>query len=307
MKRLARVVAAMLVISGLSSLSREPGHGAAHADSGGSLAAGIAAHPRQTRLAPGQQPGERVSFTSGSLTLQGFLYRPPGDGPFPAVLWNHGSEKLPGAQPELAAFYVTHGYVFFVPHRHGHGKSPGDHIMDLEQRLQRLPADVRQHEIVRLHEKYNDDVAAAAAWLAGQPFVDRDRMVMSGVSYGGIQTVLSAARGLGMKGYAAFAPGAMSWSNRALQERLIVAARNAKAPVFVLQAANDYSIKPVETLGTELAQRGPPNRAKLYPAFGDDNRLGHSAFATWDLGTQVWGDDVLAFFAEAMRAPARVP
>lgn len=305
MKRF-RSLAAVLVILGLSSAASEPGRGAASIDPAENLTEAIAAHPRGTRLAPGQTAGELVSFTSGSLTLQGFLYRPPGEGPFPAVLWNHGSEKLPGAQPELAAFYTAHGYVFFLPHRHGQGKSPGDYIMDLQERLQRLPADVRQRDSVRLHERYNDDVAAAAAWLAAQPFVDRDRMVMSGVSYGGIQTVLSAERGLGMRAFAAFAPAAMSWSNEALQTRLIAAVEHAKAPIFVLQAANDYSIKPVEVLGAAIARRGPPNRARLYPPFGDSHALGHGAFATWDIGTRIWGDDVLAFFADAIaRPPAR--
>ncbi len=69
------------------------------------LAELIAAHPKAPVLAPGQAMGNEVSFASGSLTLKGFLYKPAGAGPFPAVLWNHGSEKLPGWQPELAAFY----------------------------------------------------------------------------------------------------------------------------------------------------------------------------------------------------------
>ena len=39
---------------------------------------------------------ELVSFPSGDLTLRGFLYRPTGPGPFPAIVWNHGSEPKPG-------------------------------------------------------------------------------------------------------------------------------------------------------------------------------------------------------------------
>jgi dienelactone hydrolase len=65
-----------------------------------------------------------VSFPSGDLTLHGFLYKPEGDGPFPAIIWNHGSEKLPGQQPELGRFYTKQGFVFFTPHRHGQGRSP---------------------------------------------------------------------------------------------------------------------------------------------------------------------------------------
>src|SRR5271166_6362298 len=71
-----------------------------------------------------------VSFPSSGGTLYGFLYVPEGKGPFPAVLWNHGSEKRPGWQPELASFYNSHGFVFFLPHRRGQGRSPGPYILD---------------------------------------------------------------------------------------------------------------------------------------------------------------------------------
>ena len=37
-----------------------------------------------------------ITFNSRDLTLVGFLFKPEGPGPFPAVVWNHGSEKEPG-------------------------------------------------------------------------------------------------------------------------------------------------------------------------------------------------------------------
>ena len=67
-----------------------------------------------------------ITFPIGSLVLHGFLYKPEGKGPFPAVLWNHGSEKRPGWLPDLAPIFLNKGYVFFIPHRRGHGRSPGE-------------------------------------------------------------------------------------------------------------------------------------------------------------------------------------
>src|SRR5665213_1184888 len=52
---------------------------------------------------------ELVSFPSDGLTLHGFMWKPPGDGPFPAIVYNHGSELLPGWMPDEAAFFVNHG------------------------------------------------------------------------------------------------------------------------------------------------------------------------------------------------------
>jgi dipeptidyl aminopeptidase/acylaminoacyl peptidase len=59
------------------------------------------------------------------MTLQGWIYKPAGKGPFPAVLYNHGSDKAPGWFPTLGKYWTSKGYVFFVPHRRGHGRSPG--------------------------------------------------------------------------------------------------------------------------------------------------------------------------------------
>jgi dipeptidyl aminopeptidase/acylaminoacyl peptidase len=56
------------------------------------------AHPEPPQ-APQPLPAgaQLVAFEAGDgKQLHGFLYLPAGDGPFPAVLWNHGSEKLPG-------------------------------------------------------------------------------------------------------------------------------------------------------------------------------------------------------------------
>src|SRR5215469_7971224 len=82
-------------------------------------------------FAQNQPQPQEVTFQSGKLQLHGFLWKPNGPGPFPAVLWNHGSEKLPGSQPALGNFYTSHYFVFFVPHRRGQGRSPGEYIQDV--------------------------------------------------------------------------------------------------------------------------------------------------------------------------------
>jgi carboxymethylenebutenolidase len=264
----------------------------------------IAAHPRRAEIAPGQTPGELVSFQSGEFTLKGYLYKPKGAGPFPAIIWNHGSEKEPGSQPELAAFYTSQGFVFFLPHRHGQGLSPGEYVVDINNRLRAAASNeqLAWPEMVKLHSVYNRDVAAAVDWLKSQPFVDRNRLVMSGVSYGGIQTLISAETIPGVRGFISFAPAAMSWRMIALRKRLLTAIRNAKAPIFLVQAANDYSTGPSEVLGPAIRKKGPPNQAKLYPAFGaeDDHPMGHYAFATWDIGIDIWSPDVMTFIGEVL-------
>jgi hypothetical protein len=63
---------------------------------------------------------ERVTFKSGDLTLVGYLFKPGGQGPFPGIIWNHGSEKDPDTGPEfdsVASIFVPAGYVVFAPVR----------------------------------------------------------------------------------------------------------------------------------------------------------------------------------------------
>ncbi len=131
-----------------------------------------------------------VQFGGGNETLHGFLWKPVGAGPFPAIVYNHGSEKLPGSFPPLGAFWTSHGFIFFVPHRHGHGRSPGEYIVDLQDkfRASETNAEKVQLHAIAMHERYNTDVIAAVEWLKTEPGVDANRLIVSGISYGGIQT-----------------------------------------------------------------------------------------------------------------------
>jgi len=245
-----------------------------------------------------QSKPEEVVFPSGERQLHGFLWKPEGSGPFRAVLWNHGSERLPGSEPELAGFYLSHSYVFFVPHRRGQGRSPGPYIQD---QVAQAPAGARAQRMVELQQDEVEDVIAALRYLKSQAFVDPARIAVSGCSYGGIQTLLVGEHDLGIKALVPFAPGAMSWEqNPPLQDRLLRAVDQARAPIFLIQAENDYSLAPSRALAKEAHKKQKDFQSKIYPAFGSDYHDGHWGFCT--TATSVWGDDVLAFLEAQMKA-----
>jgi len=246
-----------------------------------------------------QSQPEEVVFPSGGRQLHGFLWKPEGNGPFPAIVWNHGSEKLPGSQPALANFYTAHSYVFFVPHRRGQGRSSGDYIQD---QIAYAPPGERALRMVELQEAEVDDVVAGLNYLKSQPFVDPARIAISGCSYGGIQTLLAGERDLGVKALVPFAPGAMSWDrNPLLPDRLIRAVDHARAPVFLIQAENDYSLDPSHVLSKEANKKHKDFQSEIYPAFGKSHQDGHWGFCS--TATDVWGADVLAFLEAQMKAP----
>jgi hypothetical protein len=72
------------------------------------------ARSRAATPTPPFQP-EIVYFSSGRLTLGGELYRPTGRGPFPAVLYNHGSAEgmlSDAASSAMGPRYAARGWIY---------------------------------------------------------------------------------------------------------------------------------------------------------------------------------------------------
>jgi len=158
------------------------------------------------------------------------------------------------------------------------------------------PLSERARKMVELQDAEVEDVVAAVNFLKAQAYVDPRRIAISGCSYGGIQTLLAGERDLGVGALIPFAPGAMSWLlNVPLRERLNRAVDNAKAPIFLIQAQNDYSVEPSHALTREAEKKHKDFQSRIYPAFGSKPQDGHWGFCT--RGSDVWGSDVLSFLA----------
>ena len=240
-----------------------------------------------------------VSFPSGNLTLHGVLYKPRGTGPFPAIVYNHGS--APGmvsnqAFEALGPVFASRGWVFFAPYRRGQGLSAsagpyiGDEIAAAEKK-----GGIRAGAatMVRLLETdHLDDQLAALAWLRKQDFVQPGRIAVAGNSFGGVETVLGAEHG----NYCAAidtAGGAESWAEAPeLQALMTRSVRNSRAPIFFFQAENDYDLSPSRTLSAAMKDAGKISEMKIYPPFGNSAQDGHT-FAYF--GSSVWADDVFRF------------
>jgi len=248
---------------------------------------------------PAASARERVTFKSDNLTLVGFLFKPDGTGPFPGLIWNHGSEKNPGAQRQfdaVAGIFVPAGYVVFAPMRRGHGDSEGPYIMDQLRRAQGSRAAAGQLLVRLMEGEHLDDQLAGQAYLRSLPYVDQNRLVVAGCSFGGIQTLLAAERGAGYKAAVPISPAALSWSgNTPLQERLVSAVRKIEIPVFLIQPPKDASLEPSYVLGREFQRLGKTYSGKIYPPEMPEDQQGHCFGGA--KGMHVWAQDVLAFLA----------
>jgi dipeptidyl aminopeptidase/acylaminoacyl peptidase len=75
---------------------------------------------------------ETVFYPSGKLKMEAYLYKPDRPGPFPVVIYNHGS-RMQSEREERPFAYVglmlrAAGYLVVVPERRGYGKSDGSRL-----------------------------------------------------------------------------------------------------------------------------------------------------------------------------------
>ena len=119
------------------------------------------------------------------------VYRPPGDGPFPLVVFNHGRavQARRASQgryrPEVAARYlVAKGFVVLVPNRIGYGETYG--AFD--------PENSGCRSIEPMSIAASDQVLAAVEFAKTLPYVDTSRWVVAGQSVGGLTSVATVGR-----------------------------------------------------------------------------------------------------------------
>ena len=248
-----------------------------------------------------------VTVPSGTLKLKAIFWCPQGRGPFPAVLFNHGSGHASGfdstgrpdqRHPELLApVFVRPGYALLYLFRRGDGLSrgqgtPAGDVMDKESEAKGQEG--RNRIQLRLMETdETNDVQAGLVFLRSLPEVDLNRIAVVGQSFGASLTILAAERDSSLKAAVAFSAGGYSWDRSPLlRTRLLAAVANTSVPILLIHAANDYSVTPGESLSDELTRLKKPHQLKIYPATGQTPDDGHD-FIHREVGT--WESDVFRF------------
>jgi carboxymethylenebutenolidase len=254
-----------------------------------------------------------IEFPSGKLLLKAYFWKPAGIGPFPAVLFNHGSggadadhtARMPITQAAdvLAPFFVKHGYAFLYPFRRGHGPSANQapFMQDLLGREEESKGkDARQHlQFVLLTTEQLDDVMAAIAFLKTVPGVDPSRIAIAGHSFGGNLALLAAERDKTVRAAVTFAAAANSWDRSPeLRERLMAAIRNTNAAIMLTHAENDFSTTAGKALAAELEHLHKPYVLKIYPPVGLTSEDGHGMLYE---NIPAWESDVFEFLDQHVK------
>jgi dienelactone hydrolase len=251
---------------------------------------------RQLWLIP--LPGER-------LLMHTFVLRPPGNGPFPLAVINHGSTQnselrahfnLSGYH-KLAYWFLARGFAVALPIRPGHGATGGPYFED-EGRCPDV--DYRKSGLATA-----DSIEAAVDYMTAQPFVRGTGVVVVGQSAGGWGALALASRDLpAVKAVIGFAGGRGGHREGRPQQncapdRLVAAAaafgRTARTPTLWLYAQNDSYFAPALSQRLFAAFRGAGGTGAyhLLPPVGAD---GHVLIES-DAAIALWAPIVARFLA----------
>lgn len=227
-------------------------------------------------------------FTEPALEVT--VFQPPGDGPFPVALINHGrasgnAHLQPRYRPTLAAReFVRRGYAVVVPMRQGFSQSGGNEISGgcnvasngLQQAL---------------------SVRRSLDWLGHQPWADVSRNLMIGQSHGGLTTLAYGTNPHpGTRLLVNFAGGLRQENCTAWQFGLAQAIGNygaaSRLPSLWFYGDNDSYFPPAvwQEAHQRYVQAGGRAELVAFGVFGSDS---HRMFGS-AAGLPIWLPQVLA-------------
>lgn len=227
--------------------------------------------------------------------LETTVYTPNGPGPFPLLIINHGKDiGLPHHQSRdrffvMATAFVKRGYAVMVPMRQGFAASTGryvDHGCNMKANGYTQARDIR------------DTVNFARE----QSWIDPDRIVIAGQSYGGLATMALGTADLpGVRGLINFAGGLRDSDARCdWRSELVRAFRDYgdknKIKSLWMYGVNDSLFEPelVSRMHDAFVEAGGQARLVQYGAFKRDS---HGLIASRD-GEKVWWKETERFLQQ---------
>jgi dienelactone hydrolase len=201
------------------------------------------------KLMPDAPLNEQVLSLPGDphrpVLLQVTLFTPPGSGPFPLAVMNHGATRISSENrgeryryTYSAYYFLSRGYAVALPMARGFAGSGGD-----------LAVAGCRIDIVGAANA--EDLRAVISALGSRPEIDPTRVIVAGQSFGGWTTMALGTMDVpGVRGLIGFSP-ALRESNCPTQDDAMVAgARNfgaaARVPSLWFYGDND-SVMPVAT------------------------------------------------------------
>lgn len=278
----------------VASLAAAPSHVAAQA---------IAANaPPAAALMPlGKELNETILQIPVASVEQAELevtwFKPPGDGPFPTILINHGkSVGSPKEQPRaryytVARDWVRRGYQVFLPMRRGFAASQGRYVSHA--------CDMYKNSLNQAR-----DIVDVVKALRERGHIDSRPVILFGQSYGGLASVAAAAYNqIPIALVVSFAGGLKStsttrpcdWEAGLVDAMRLLGQRN-NIPMLWFYGENDsyFSQDLARRMHEAFTTSGGRAQLVLYPAFRQD---AHKMFGD-AAGFPIWVKPVSEKLAE---------
>ena len=244
--------------------------------------------------------GESVVFVRSArllpIDLETTVFRPPGEGPHPVAVINHGKDSGNNRMQPRARYlpavreFLQRGWAVVVPMRQGFSHSGGSAVGE-------------GCNIAANGQAQAEDVRAVVAWLEQQPWADAQRMVMLGQSHGGLTTLAYAQDPHpGFRVFVNFAGGLRYSAGGCPWETELAAAfgrygARTRVPSLWFYGEND-SFFPPAVIGPAHAayvRAGGPAELVAFGPFGLD---AHGLFGSY-AGLPLWWERVAARLAAA--------
>jgi len=250
----------------------------------------------------------RIALPGGTMMVTQ-LFRPPGEGPFPVLVFSHGravsdAERRALTYPVLhghARYWMRRGYAVVAPIRPGYGATGGHDREDSGARYNDWGQCTSRPEPRRAAGPAAETIASAVAWVREQSWAHGDRILLSGNSTGGLATVAACSTNLpgvvGCINFSGGAGGSPASQGRMCEPRQIESlmtewGRGNRLPSLWLYAPNDlfWGAEAPQRWHAAFAAGGSPARfIGTEPVPGPD---GHSLLRTggplWRIPLEAW-------------------
>ncbi|MES2832823.1 MAG: CocE/NonD family hydrolase [Pseudomonadota bacterium] len=229
------------------------------------------------------------------VELETTIYRPPGEGPFPVLIMNHGKARGNPRHQERDRFvaisreFVKRGYAVVVPMRTGFSNSGGNYVDD-------------GCSLTTNGQTQANDIQSVVEHLNKQSWVSKDRIVVAGQSHGGLATLAFGTRNIsGIRGLINFA-GGLKTDSGPCQWKLALAGAFAdygaktRIPSLWFYGANDSYFDPAlaATLHEAFVSAGGSARLIAFSAFKQD---AHAMSGSRD-GVKIWWPETERFLKQ---------
>jgi dienelactone hydrolase len=208
------------------------------------------------------------------LSLEVVIFKPAGEGPFPAVIFNHGSGgrgndparlKQTWVNEHLANSFNARGWLVAFPQRRGRGRSDG--INDEGYEPDRSAYSCTEKYSSPGIDRAVEDIDAVLDYVTARIDVDRNRVIIGGQSRGGILAIAFAGKHPGrVTAVINFAGG---WVGDTCPEAVSINTKAAKlgaafdGPTLWLYGENDSMYKTAHSRANFAAFRAMGGQGEL--------------------------------------------